>query len=254
MATPILMYHSIRDKPVPGFERFTVSTAVFEAQLRALRTAGYRSCTVSELISSRTAGHVDDRVVVLTFDDAFCDFHQNALPLLHRHGMAATLYVATDFVGKSSHWLARHNIDEPIMSWSEIRDAQRAGVEIGAHSLSHAALDACSKHIATNEIVGSKHLLEDKLGQEVQAFAYPFGYHNRVTQQLVARAGFTSACAVRYRNSSDLDDPYRLSRLLVRNEMKLPNARHPREQYNRLRSSIWHQYRSMVYGGIRHAN
>ena len=49
---------------------------------------------------------VDPRTVVVTFDDGFADVHAAAWPALRRHGIAATVFVATGFVGATSGWLA----------------------------------------------------------------------------------------------------------------------------------------------------
>jgi hypothetical protein len=53
--------------------------------------------TAAEL-SARLAtgiGPLPDRPIVLTFDDGYADFHSRAMPLLDRHGFAATLFVTT---------------------------------------------------------------------------------------------------------------------------------------------------------------
>ena len=61
-----------------------------------------------------------------------------------------------------------------------------------------------------------KHILEDRLGRQVTSFAYPFGYYTKTTQGLVRRAGYTSACAVKYALSSVVTDPFALARLMIR--------------------------------------
>ena len=82
-------------------------------------------------------GRIRDRVVALTFDDAYRDFVTAAWPLLRRYGFTATMFVPTDHVGGRADW-DRH-LGEPadLMSWRELSALADQGLAIGAHSGSH---------------------------------------------------------------------------------------------------------------------
>lgn len=156
------------------------------------------------------------RPVVITFDDGFADFYSAALPVLRQYGFTATLYVATAFVGGSSRWLWREGEDQqPMLTWEQLANISACGIECGAHSERHPQLDLLAPAAAQEEIVGSKRVLEDRLGKAVHSFAYPFGYHTAAVQRQVQAAGYTSACAVAYRMSSRADDPFALGRLII---------------------------------------
>ena len=215
---PILMYHSISVNCTAKFVPFAIPPSEFALQMLHLRENGYQSLTVSELIrvyNGRSPSPV--KPVVLTFDDGFRDFSTSALPILRRHKLAATLYVVSGFVGATSKWLTRIGEgSRPLATWSEIRSIQAAGIEIGAHSVTHRALDVLSPTEARNEIANSKSVIEQELGSPVRSFAYPFGHQNSRTRQLVREAGFSSACAVKYAMSTSEDDPFALARQIVR--------------------------------------
>lgn len=252
--TPILMYHSISSGSGRCLRPFMLCPEQFEQHARHLRDNGFVSLTASELVNLRKTGSVPERAVVLTFDDGFADFHRNALPVLMRYGLTATLYVVSGYVGGSSRWLADAQ-SHPLLNWSQLADVRRSGVEIGAHTVSHPALDTLPLAQAKDEIVLSKRELENGLGIEVRSFAYPYGYYSQAVRELVVSAGYISACAVRYAVSHPADDPFALCRQIVRHDTDvagfaaLLSGKPPRLRtlYDRARSTAWTQLRHSLY-------
>ena len=97
---PILMYHLIT-APVPSYalEGLVVSPTLFDAQMRALKDAGWTTITAARLTADLTAGRKPaPRTVVVTFDDCYADGWQNAMPILQRYGFVGTFYIITDRV------------------------------------------------------------------------------------------------------------------------------------------------------------
>jgi peptidoglycan/xylan/chitin deacetylase (PgdA/CDA1 family) len=215
---PVLMYHSIADESSARFRPYAVRPADFAAHLDALHDTGYSSLSMAEYnrLCAGPAGDWPQRPVVVTFDDAFLDFHDTALPMLAEHGFTATLFVPTRYVGETSRWLWREGEDDrAMMTWSTLLEASSADVEIGSHTQSHPQLDLVNPGEARREITDSKHILEQQLQRPVESFAYPFGYSNRTVRRLVRDAGYLSACAVRDLTSSSRDDPFAVSRWTV---------------------------------------
>ncbi|SRR6266446_775721 len=215
---PILMYHSISCSSNPRFQQFTVPPLVFAEQMAYLYNHQYTPITVTQLIQTRSRNTfvLPERPVVLTFDDGFADFFTAALPVLQQYRFAATLYVATAFIGGTSRWLRyERETTRSMLTWEQLIEISASGIECGAHSHSHPQLDTLPSMAAKDEVLQSRSILEDHLGLEVLSFAYPHGYHTARVQQLVREAGYTSACAVRYAMSSETDDPFSLARLLV---------------------------------------
>lgn len=219
---PILMYHSISAQASQQFRSFAVTPAVFAEQMAALAAQGYTPMTVTQLVQAwqQEPSLVPPKPVVLTFDDGFADFYTQALPVLLHYGFTATLYVTTSFVDGTSRWLHREGEANRLMlSWNQLDEIARCGVKCGAHSHSHPQLDALPLTLAQEEITHSKELLEQHLGLPVTSFAYPFGYQNSLTRNLVQQAGYTSACAVKYALSSPQSDSFALARLKVTTSM-----------------------------------
>ena len=125
---PVLMYHALSPACTSGFGRWTLSPDRFESHLGYLSQEGYRAITVAELAERRRHGALDPsaRLIVLTFDDAYADFLDVAMPALQRYGMTATLFVPTGYVGGHSGWMrAEGEGDRAVLSWPELGEISR---------------------------------------------------------------------------------------------------------------------------------
>ena len=217
---PILLYHSVAPECDPRFAEWTVTPEQFSEQMAFLADNGYQALAVRDLVRRAfdSQGPVPFPSVVITFDDGFADFHRHAWPALRRHGLPATVFIATGFVGATSSWLGHSGeADRPMLTWDEITELDSAGIECAAHGHRHLQLDTVSASAAATDITDSKAALEQVIGP-VDSFAYPHGYYTRRLQRQVANAGFSSACGVRDALSSSVDDPYALARLIIRGE------------------------------------
>jgi peptidoglycan/xylan/chitin deacetylase (PgdA/CDA1 family) len=251
---PILMYHSISPTASRQFRQFAVPPDQLEEHLRYMRENGYESMTVTGLMEAlrQPQASLPVRSLVLTFDDGLEDFFTAAFPLLVKYAMVATLYIVTGYVGGRARWLARTGEgDRKMLNWSQIAEINRAGMEIGAHTTTHPMLDSIPLADARREICESKHELEDRLGERVLSFAYPFGSYDGAVCKLVEEAGYDSACAVHYAMCTRRDDRFALSRHIVRRDARGPDVgallagRAPLAPllYDRARSNAWKMWR-----------
>jgi peptidoglycan/xylan/chitin deacetylase (PgdA/CDA1 family) len=250
------MYHSISSTCTPRFQRFAVTPESFEAHVRCILDRGFQALTVSDLIevaSGRRGAPL--KPVLLTFDDGFADFYESALPILLKYRLAATLYVVSGEIGRASSWL--FGVGEGarrMLNWSELREIQRNGIEIGAHTVTHPALDLLPLSLAKQEIEKSKRDIEDGLGARVETFAYPYGYLSPAVRDMVQGAGYLSACAVRYATCTLADDRYMLPRHIALDSWKhddlvaILDGRPALIQnlYDRARSQGWNALRRSV--------
>lgn len=91
-------------------------------------------------------------------------------------------------------------------------------VEIGAHTVSHPDLAALSPAAQEREIRGSRSRLEERIGEPVVSFSYPFGgraQYTPTTARLVREAGLASACTTSAALLGRSADPYQLPRVHV---------------------------------------
>lgn len=217
-SVPILVYHAVSDDATSQFRPYAVPPARFAEHVATLQDLGCMTLTLSDAAQRLfDRAPLPDRAVVLTFDDAFGDFAQHALPVLVAANFLATLFVPSAYVGSTSRWLVREGeARRPVMSWSQLQRVADAGVEMGAHSHTHPELDRLSTARLREELERSRAVLEDGLGREMVAVAYPFGYHSRRVRRAARAAGYTFGCAVGNLSANSQSDRWAIPRLSVK--------------------------------------
>lgn len=105
---PILCYHSVIDGSEPRWARLSgglhLPLAQFRQQLEFLARR-YRVISLETAVADLSAGRrLAARSVVLTFDDGYANNLHIAAPLLAEYGFAATIFLATDYIGRSLFW------------------------------------------------------------------------------------------------------------------------------------------------------
>jgi peptidoglycan/xylan/chitin deacetylase (PgdA/CDA1 family) len=149
-------------------------------------------------------------MLAVTFDDGTADFVDAALPVLARHGVPVTMYLATAFVEEQKPF--PH--DGRPVSWSAMRDACSTGlVSVGSHTHRHMLLDRLPQSEVDGELDRSIGLIEERLGVSAAHFAYPKALVGSPVTERSVRARFRSAALAGTRvNESGATDRYRLAR------------------------------------------
>jgi L-malate glycosyltransferase len=100
-----------------------------------------------------------------------------------------------------------------FLDWDGVRRLDKAGVEIGGHTLSHPILPRTTDSRARLEIAAGRTRLEAALGHAIAGFAYPNGDHDSTSVRLVREAGF--AWAFTAEPAAWDGDPFRIPRRVV---------------------------------------
>lgn len=240
---------------------------------------------LDEAVQRLAAGTLPARAAAITFDDGYADNHDVALPLLQRHGLTATFFIATGFLDGGRMWndtvieavrhcqarvldlqgltagkggaldryalatpgerqqaigaiigkikylppLERKALTEEIalqagvqpandlmMNSAEVRALRKAGMQIGAHTVSHPILAGLSASAARQEIADSRQALEDILGERVGLFAYPNGKpgadYSPESVTIARELGFDAAVSTAPGAAIQGCDPFQLPR------------------------------------------
>jgi peptidoglycan/xylan/chitin deacetylase (PgdA/CDA1 family) len=179
------MYHAVGTQAL-GDENglFTIAPERFRRHAEVL--ASGRDGAVAGL--EQGLGYTADRTVAITFDDGYLDNLRVAAPLLIRLGLPFTVFVTSSFVAQQRPgFLARSDLFEL---------ASLPGVTIGAHGANHVPLTRCSDLELQAELTTSKRYLEEAIGREVGAIAYPYGEVDRRVRDAAVRAGYrTGVCS-----------------------------------------------------------
>jgi peptidoglycan/xylan/chitin deacetylase (PgdA/CDA1 family) len=210
----VLFYHRIADQsPNP----WTMTCKSFTRQINWLRTR-YDLVSLAEAQSRIASGRNSRPTACITFDDGYAENHQFAIPLLLKHRISFTYFVATDFVTRGipfPHDLALGR-PLPVNTWQQLRELAAAGVEIGAHTRTHADLGTdLSDHEIMDELVGSKRDLERELGCSIRYFAFPYGQRKNLSGnafRIAFNAGFEGVCSAYGGYNFPGDDAFHLRR------------------------------------------
>ena len=96
-----------------------------------------------------------------------------------------------------------------LMTDSGLREASGRGMEVGSHTMTHPRLSRLAPEALEGEISGSRRLLGELLGEEIDGFCYPYGDLSVEAIRAVRRAGYAYACAWKTRVGHDDHDLFR---------------------------------------------
>jgi peptidoglycan/xylan/chitin deacetylase (PgdA/CDA1 family) len=216
----ILVYHSVADSITLGFRDYTISISRFAEHMAALVDAGcsfVRFQDIPAVLSGEPGPprQSSSPIVAVTIDDGFADALTGAAPTLSEHGIPATLFVPTAYVGATAGWLPGEDGDRMLCDWQALGDLVVSGWEVASHGHRHIAADLTAPAMVTADAKLSRALLEDHLGAAVTSFAYPFGYHSKESRLAIRAAGFDQAGIVLGVRASSGDDRWTLPRVQV---------------------------------------
>jgi peptidoglycan/xylan/chitin deacetylase (PgdA/CDA1 family) len=234
---------------------------------------------LDQAVARLKTGTLPPRAGCITFDDGYADNFNIALPILQRHGLTATFFIATDFLNGGRMWndtlieairacalpvldlsslgLGRHALgsvkdrrgvisslinqikyqpvetrititeqigllaraqlpNDLMMTANDITTMRQAGMQIGAHTVSHPILARLTDERARQEILDSQKFLEQLLGERVALFAYPNGKpgedYTPGTVDIVRSLGFDAAVSTQWGASGFGDDHFQIRR------------------------------------------
>ncbi|MEI7792328.1 MAG: polysaccharide deacetylase family protein [Candidatus Berkelbacteria bacterium] len=205
---PILMYHHIRTFNDPADTigtNLSVDPSAFASQLDYIKAQGYTAITFYDL----SQGSLPDKPVILTFDDGYENFYENAYPELKSRGMKAVSFIITG------------SMSGDYMTEAQIKELSDNGFEIGAHSISHPDLSTATLDRSTREITISKSTLETIIGKKVISFCYPSGKYNDAVEKEVKDAGYIYATTTKGGIANFSGDNLALSRYRVNHDTNI---------------------------------
>lgn len=210
-SVPVLCYHSLDASE----SVISIAPEVFRRQMLALHEWGYQGVRLGSLLDAwEGEALLPRRPVVLTFDDGFRNLLDHAVPVLTEVGYQATVFVVAGHCGGMNDWPTNPSSVPRmrLLSWSDLHDLVQAGFEVGAHSITHPMLPRLTPEEAAQEIAGSKEMLQQRLGQPVTVFAYPYGQASPETRALT-KSHYRAACGVGLGRARPSDDRYCLRRI-----------------------------------------
>jgi len=280
----VLIFHRVLRQPDPLFPD-EVDARRFDELLGWIKS-WFNVLPLDEAARRLQDGSLPARAAALSFDDGYADNHDVALPLLQKHGLPCSFFVATGFLDGGRMWndtlieavrlsdkplldlrglqdaraddlgqhalgdtagrraalsrliervkylppeprlacvdaiAARAEVNPPgdlMMTSEQVKALHRAGMQVGAHTVSHPILATLDANRAADEIARSRDMLQSLLGATVGLFAYPNGkpgtdYLPDVHPALVRELGFDAAVSTRWAAARSSDDVFQIPR------------------------------------------
>ena len=202
---PILEYHMVTEEPRPGAERYVVLPEDFAAQLDYLTAEGYTTITPQDYARARKGKQqLPEKPVILSFDDGYEDNHRVILPMLEERGMKAVFYVVTNDIGLPGY-----------MTWDDLFDLERHGMEIGSHTANHIPLTTLPTEKQREELHLSKLMLEWKGLKTIYSFSYPTGAYDAGIVAMLAEEDYLTAVTGEAGLNNVETNPYLLRRVNI---------------------------------------
>ena len=173
----ILYYHAV---PAAQAE-------AFDAQMAYLRR-------VANIVKPDHTGPLatDRPNVAVTFDDAFRSVREHALPALRTHGVPATIYVPTGWMGRQPGWRMETSgdRDETVMTAEELCGLPGDLIDFGSHTVSHPHLTKLSQAEVDEQFTASRAALEALFKRPIDTLAFPYGDHDARVVERARAAGY----------------------------------------------------------------
>lgn len=207
-AAPILMYHVINEPPAGApYPELYVPAPEFDAQMEALKNAGWVAVTLDQLWANWTTGAQlpPGKPFVLTFDNGYYSQYSAALPEV-----------------KKLHWVADENMQlqglppsEGGLTDDEIKAMVKAGWELDTQGISHADLVELTPSELTAQVQGARKTIQRRFDVPVNWFCYPSGQYDAAVIAEVKAAGYRGSTTVVPGWATRSSDPYMLPRIRV---------------------------------------
>ena len=213
----ILMYHIVDEPRAAQEARFCVTPREFDRQMGCLRDSGYLPMSLERIVEHMLDQEpMPPNSVAITFDDGFSVTCERAMPVLRAHDIPATMFAVSQRLARDNDWMhLRGAPRRALMSPSQMRELDSAGVTIGSHTATHPRLTELRPEQVAQELRDSKQQLEDLLGHAVRYFAYPYGLYNKGVRDAVQASGYRAACSTRAGFNRVGEDPFALRRIDV---------------------------------------
>ena len=212
-SVPVLLYHRLG---AVSPDEMTVTTPVFEAQLKLIVERGYKVVPLAALVAALgdSAVPMPERAVVLTVDDGHRTVHSDMFPLIQRFRIPVTLFIYPSAISNADY----------ALTWAQLAEMKASGlVDIQSHTFWHPNFNVEKKRLAPaayekfaqDQLLKSKAVLEQRLGGKVDLLAWPFGIHDDQLAAWARAAGYDAAFTIERRPVTRSDKIMALPRFIV---------------------------------------
>ncbi len=204
---PILTYHNVSTH-LGQYSLNNVTPQAFAWQMKFLAKHHYDVISFDDYVQGIKKGTAFRKnTVVIQFDDGYEDNYTQAFPILREHHFPASIFLISDSIGLKD-----------FMTWDQVKEMEKHGIEFGAHTRRHAYLPEISHEAAVDEIAGSKKVIEAHLWHPIKYFVYPSGGFTDDIKSIVIAAGYQAAGTTNRGRDMFNRDLFELNRIRVKSK------------------------------------
>ena len=168
-----LMYHRFNENKYPSTN---IKMEIFIQQIDIIKNLNFNFYDPKLFIKDYKKPKTEKKILI-TIDDGFKSFYNEAWPYLKKNNIPFILFVSTEPVGKKGY-----------MTWDEIREIDNSQIGfIGHHSHTHEYLINMSESEFINDIETASKIFNKELGYIPQIFSYPFGEYSLFMKNYISK-------------------------------------------------------------------
>ena len=170
------MYHRFEENKYPSTN---IKIEDFKTHLDIIKDSNFNFISHADFLTAINSSS-NEKKILLTIDDGFSSFYENAWPILKKREIPFIIFINTETIGSSGY-----------MNWSEIKEILKFDfVHVGNHSHTHDYLVDKSDAEIEEDLKKSIKIFKNKLNYETKFFAYPFGEYKKSYIEIVKKLGF----------------------------------------------------------------
>jgi poly-beta-1,6-N-acetyl-D-glucosamine N-deacetylase len=167
-----IMYHRFNESKYPSTN---IQMDVFLNQVELIKSEGYEFIHANDFQINFNIPKKQKKIL-LTIDDAFQSFYEEAWPFLRKNKVPFILFVSTEPIGNKGY-----------MNWNQIKEIEKENfVTIGHHSHSHGYLIEKSEEEFILDIEKANKIFKGQLGYIPTLFSYPFGEYSEFMRNFIS--------------------------------------------------------------------
>ena len=167
------MYHRFNESKYPSTN---IQMDIFKQQIEIIEDSNYKFNNPNEFEKMFSTPKIKKEILI-TIDDAFLSFYQEAWPFLKKNKIPFILFVSTQPVGKKGY-----------MTWSQIREIESEDFTfIGHHSHTHDYLINETNDQFISDIEKANKIFFKELGYIPNLFSYPFGEYSKFMKDYISK-------------------------------------------------------------------
>lgn len=176
-------------------EFLCIDEKIFEQQIEYLVSKKYYFASQDEVVKFvKGELKLPKKTVFISFDDGFSNIYENAMPILKKYNIVATLFLNTGFINKELSFQdtfklkssnVNYNPEFKFLSTNEVMELSDNNFDIEPHTHAHIDMSSFTIEEISDQVNKSIVIIESILTKKINYFSYPYGYYNDISYNYV---------------------------------------------------------------------